>query len=297
MRYSSAVAFRTALEARLLEQSRTTGLSLARLRKSVVFARFLARLLHVAPDAWVLKGGLALDYRLGSKVRTTRDMDLAQVGSADAATEQLIEAQQVDLGDFLTFEVERTADLDEMDDGSAVRYHLKCSLAGRIFEECVIDVGFDIPAGWDPDVTQSPDLLDFAGIEPVDAPTLAVELHVAEKVHAYTRTYGEMHSPSSRVKDLIDIALIATHMTLNAATLLRALRDTFAHRRSHELPSRLPEPPGSWRSPYSRLADDVGVPRDLGDGFELAARMLDPLLSGEQSSGRWNPGRREWTMA
>ena len=48
MRYASAAAFRTALEQRLLNQSRETGTSLVRLRKTVVFDRLLARLMEVA---------------------------------------------------------------------------------------------------------------------------------------------------------------------------------------------------------------------------------------------------------
>lgn len=145
MRYGSASAFRTALEARLLEQSRRTSLSLVRLRKSVVFSRLLARVLAVAPDRWVLKGGLAMDYRFGSRVRTTKDMDLASIGDEEAAAEDLIAAQAVDLGDYFTFEIDRTGQLEEMDGATAVRYHVRSLLAGRLFEEVVIDVGFDLP--------------------------------------------------------------------------------------------------------------------------------------------------------
>ena len=37
---------------------------LVRLRKLVAFDRFLARLALAQPDAWILKGGLALQLRL-----------------------------------------------------------------------------------------------------------------------------------------------------------------------------------------------------------------------------------------
>jgi len=50
MRYTTATAFRAALEARLQVQARTTNRSLQRLRRVVVFDRLLARLLVVAPD-------------------------------------------------------------------------------------------------------------------------------------------------------------------------------------------------------------------------------------------------------
>lgn len=75
MRWGSPAAFRAALEARLKDEQ-TTEVGLSRLRKRVVFERLLARLAAVAPDAWVLKGGFALELRLGSSARSTRDVDV-----------------------------------------------------------------------------------------------------------------------------------------------------------------------------------------------------------------------------
>lgn len=294
MRYGSASAFRTALETRLLEHSHRTGLSLVRLRKSVVFSRLLARLLAVAPDRWVLKGGLAMDYRFGTRVRTTKDMDLASIGDEEAAAEDLIAAQGVDLGDYLNFEINRTGQLDEMDGGRAVRYHVRCLVAGRLFDEVVIDVGFDLPEGWDPEIVEGPDLLRFADIDPVEAPTLPLELQVAEKVHAYTRSYGDSGEPSTRVKDLIDLALIASEATLDAATLARALKETFEHRDQHDLPTALPEPPEHWRLPYGVLAREVDLPPNLTDGFTAASAMLDPVLRGTVTAGAWDRAKRSW---
>lgn len=297
MRYGSAHAFRRALETRLLDHSRQTGLSLVRLRKSVVFSRLLARLLAVAPDRWVLKGGLAMDYRFGTRVRTTRDMDLASIGDEEAATEDLIAAQAVELGDYFTFEIDRTGQLDEMDGARAIRYHVRCLLAGRLFEEVVIDVGFDMPMGWEPDVLQGPDLLGFADIDPVKAPTLPVELQVAEKVHAYARSYGDSGAPSTRVKDLIDLALIGTEATLDAATLARALKETFEHRDQHDLPITLPEPPARWRLPYGVLAREVDLPPNLSDGFAAASAMVDPVLGGTVTAGVWDRAKGDWEQS
>lgn len=294
MRYGSASAFRTALETRLLEHSRRSGLSLVRLRKSVVFSRLLARLLAVAPDRWVLKGGLAMDYRFGTRVRTTKDMDLASIGDEEVAAEDLIAAQGVALGDFFNFEINRTGQLDEMDGALAVRYHVRCLLAGRLFEEVVIDVGFDLPGGWDPEVVEGPDLLGFADIDPVEAPTLPLELQVAEKVHAYTRSYGDSGARSTRVKDLIDLVLVASAATLDAATLARALKETFEHRDQHEVPTRLPEPPAQWATPYRVLAREVELPPSLTNAFAAASAMLDPVLTGTVTDGRWDHGQGRW---
>lgn len=294
MRYASAAAFRQALEARLVVLSRDGGVSLVRLRKSVAFDRLLARLFAVAPDRWVLKGGLALDYRLGTKARTTIDIDLAGPGDEDRATADLLATGELDLGDHFLFAIERTAKLDQLVEGSAVRYHVRADLAGRLFEEFLLDVGFDFPAGWEPETLHGPDLLAFADIEPVEAPSLPLELQIAEKVHAYTRGYGQSGTASTRVKDLVDLALIASAAPLNADRLSRALRETFGRRDRHELPGALPRPPADWRVPYARMALEVGLAAELVRGYELAALLLDPVLSGDLGAAVWEPAARGW---
>ena len=59
-------------------EAERTGFNLARLRKRVAFELFLRRLAQVAPDRWVLKGALALDFRLGGASRSTKDIDLGR---------------------------------------------------------------------------------------------------------------------------------------------------------------------------------------------------------------------------
>ena len=71
MKYDSGSAFRRALEDRLRTHSLHSGIPLLRLRKMVAFDRFLARLLQHQPEGWILKGGLALQLRLGTETRTT----------------------------------------------------------------------------------------------------------------------------------------------------------------------------------------------------------------------------------
>jgi hypothetical protein len=294
VRYASAAAFRQALEARLVALSRGGGVSLVRLRKSVAFDRLLARLFAVAPDRWMLKGGLALDYRLGAKARTTMDIDLAGPDGEDAATADLLATGELDLGDHFSFAIERTGRLDQLVEGSAVRYHVQADLAGRLFEEFLLDVGFDFPAGWEPETLHGPDLLSFADIAPVEAPSLPLDLQIAEKVHAYTRGYGQSGIASTRVKDLVDLALIASASPVNADRLSRALQETFGRRARHELPGALPRPPADWRVPYARMALDVGLPAELARGYELAAGLLDPVLSGELGAAAWDPAAHGW---
>ena len=76
MKYATAAAFRQALDDRLKSEAESTGIGVSRLRKRVAFELLLRRLLTLAPDRWVLKGALALDFRLPMGTRPTKDIDL-----------------------------------------------------------------------------------------------------------------------------------------------------------------------------------------------------------------------------
>lgn len=171
MRYAGAGAFRTALEQRLLRQSEQTAVPLLRLRKLAVFDRLLARLMVAAPDRWILKGAVALHYRVGPTFRTTRDLDLGRQDDEQVATTDFHRAYSVDLGDYSVFSIQRTTKRDTLRDGIAVRYHLTAHVDGHPFEDVTIDVGFGDPPVSAPDTLRGPDLLSFAEIPPVEVPS------------------------------------------------------------------------------------------------------------------------------
>jgi hypothetical protein len=293
VKYQSGAAFRQALEQRLLTRSRDRGISLVRLRKAVVFDRLLVRLAIAAPDRWVLKGALALDFRMGDRTRTTKDMDLFHRDNETAATADLISAQAVEIDDYFTFDIEKVGAPGEEVEGLAVRYRVRAEVAGRRFEEVMVDIGFSDSLKWKPEPIRGPDLLAFADIEPIEVPVLPLEQHIAEKVHAYTKTYTHGRR-SSRAKDLVDLVLVKQFMALDAARLRNALVGVFEGRRQHGLPDRLPPPPTEWDVPYRKLAKEVGLDPDLRAGYAQAAALLDPVLAG-RAAGHWDPERGSWT--
>jgi hypothetical protein len=225
--------------------------------------------------------------------RSTRDMDLGRADDEDAAVEDLAAAQELALDDFFTFSALRTEALDDADDFRAIRFHVTAELAGRVFDQFVVDVGFTDSASWTPDSIETSDLLSFAGIEHIRVPALPLPQHIAEKVHAYTRTYGVSRRESTRPKDLVDILLIAGSEPLDAASLRAALVVTFDEREQQPLPSSLPPPPTSWEEPYRRLASEVEVEPALDKAFAEAAALLDPILAA-RADGEWDPRRRTW---
>ncbi len=294
MRYESAAAFRMALEQRMKTEAERTGSNLTRLRKRVAFELFLRRLAQAAPDRWVLKGALALDFRLGGASRSTKDIDLGRDDNEEAAIEDIAAAQRLRLDDFFAFAATRTDAFDEVDEFQAIRFHVRAELAERVFEQFILDIGFAKSASLEPDRVRTSDFLTFADIEPLELPAIPLAQHLAEKVHAYTRSYGTTGRPSTRPKDLIDILLIADSQSLEAAVVREALKHTFESRARQALPESLPVPPPEWAPDYGRLAEEVGLDPDLAVAFDRAAAFLDPVLAGE-TQGRWDAAVSAWT--
>jgi len=294
MRYASATAFRAALDQRLKTRSEQTGVALGRLRKRVAFELFLRRLIAVAPGRWVLKGAFALDLRLGVATRPTKDIDLGRDDSTDAAIEDIVAAQQLDLGDYFSFAATRTDAFVDTDEFAAIRFNVRAELAGLTFEQFIVDIGFSDPITWTPDMIATSDLLSFAEIEPIEVPAVPIAQHLAEKVHAYTRRYGVTQRASTRPKDLIDVLLIARAETIEATVLRDALEGTFQARARQSLPGALPEPPDDWRRPFAQLASELGIETDLHAAFLQAAEFLDPVLA-HMAKGHWEPRSRSWT--
>jgi hypothetical protein len=139
-------------------------------------------------------------------------------------------------------------------------------------------------------------LLDFADISPVHVPAVAIEQHIAEKLHAYTRTYAA-DVPSSRVKDLVDLVVIARTTTIDGERLTRAITEIFERRATHPVPHALPPPPSDWEQGWRTLVVNVPADEDLHIGYATATALLDPILNNKIPSGRWHPDISEWRRA
>lgn len=74
---------------------------------------------------------------------------------------------------------------------------------------------------------------------------------------------------------------------------MRALKATFAARRTHALPAALPDPAEAWARPYAALAKENSLPwTDLAGVTQAAKAFLDPILGGAE--GEWKPATLEW---
>jgi len=289
-RYDSPAAFRAAAEARLRNRARRLGVAAYILRRQAGLERLMARLTRAVPGRWALKGGLALEIALGQHARPSVDMDADHVLGSSAARADLQLAVAEDLGDHFTFAIVGSEDLSDGGVSLAVRYRIGCELGGRPFEPLQVDVTEAPPDPWDAEPAQRPGLLEELGLGPIQVLVAPLERQIAEKLHAYTRTYN---GGTTRAKDLVDFVLICRHARMDAHRLKDAIYSVFGRRGTHPVPDRLPAPPAELGVSYRREAIDVGIEPSSEAGYKLTAAWLDPVLACT-ASGAWDPDRAQW---
>lgn len=296
--YKTPESFKLALEQKIRDRAKKNGTTIDRERSLVVFDRLLARTGQEFGDFATLKGGLALELRL-FRARTTRDVDLRMMGSPVDVLARLQAAARLDLGDFMRFEIVPDPEHpDIMGDAAKYdghRFRAVCQIAGKRYADPFgIDVAFGDPIFGEPEVMTAPDVLDFIGVPPPTLRVYPIETHLAEKLHAYTmpRRDGRMNS---RVKDLPDLALLATTRPLRSEAIRGALAQTFAHRATHEVPRALPDPPPEWTSSYAQIAKQNKLTwLSLLEVTQAARRFLDPVL-GDNAPRMWSPQDWAWS--
>jgi hypothetical protein len=104
---------------------------------------------------------------------------------------------------------------------------------------------------------------------------IAREQQFAEKIHAYT---FPRNTANSRVKDLVDLALLIGSGGLDKQRILEALRLTFERRGTHDLASLVP-PPADWRIPFHALAEACGLPTNVAAVFAGVQAFVEEVLA------------------
>lgn len=264
--YKTAVDLRRAIEARLKSDAETKGTDYGRLRGIVVFDRIATRL-SASDQDWVIKGGTALEFRLGLRARATKDLDLVlRSAPSDGITlrEVLIETLAADVDrDRFAFTVGQPVDLDTDAAGNpGWRFSVDGALAGKTFTAVRVDVVLRPVELAATDRISLPGTLEFAGIRPRTIESADRSQHFAEKLHALTRDYGSR--PNTRVKDLVDLLLLIHDGLPPNQDLLAVVRHVYTARATHPMPTSIPDPPPAWRDEYPVLAAEAALgERDL----------------------------------
>lgn len=286
MTYDTPQALRMALEARLLSQAQETGVAIDRLRRRVVFQRIVTRLQRAEPGRWVLKGGMALEVRLGDDARLTKDVDLGlrdEVPEGDELRERLIDALSGDAdADRFTFAVGPAQRMAPDGGGHLTwRVGVTAELAARRFGAVKLDVS---PRAHELEATEMVDLpnaLAFAGLDSVEIEIVDVHRHAAEKFHAMTKDFGDREN--SRVRDLADLMLLREHGLLEPGALADAVTAVWSERDATAPPAQLPALPAGWQSRYEQLAAEYSIePSSFPAAEALAAQLWAQMFNPQE---------------
>ena len=291
MTFKSSTDFRRSVETKILQLHHASGIPLATIRKTIVFNRFLARLTMALPHGWVLKGGYFMQIQFHQKARTTRDVDLLFTEQREHIRDVLIKASMIHLPDWFTFEV-GVISAEGQEQEKTTRYEIHSLLDSHTFENFHMDINSsDILLG-KPVCIPSREILDIHEFSRFEIPCYSLSQQIAEKYHALTKPYGA--GVSSRVKDLVDILLIAGQKDLNFPRLRKTIITTFQNRNTHDLPPIVPRVLVLFPKEYSSLANKLDIrQKTVTEANSALAEFIAPLLSGD-SKKSWDHEHWKW---
>lgn len=267
------------------------SLSVAKRVEVEHFNRFLSRVFSEGNDSeWVLKGGTGILARVPSS-RSTRDIDLYREGfTLPQALDDLVRLADIDLGDHFRFEYARHTDSIGTDaqpytDG----YHVKFNIFIGVAAKGSLQVDLAVGAGATDDVvtTEPATALNVPRLSGNPYRLYPVVDQIADKVCATVAEYGDR--PSSREKDLVDLVVFAVTQDIEGTSLGIAIA-TEVRRRKME-PFTHFSVPKSWGAGYAKLSRSVpycAEYRTVELASELAARLIDPTLSGDADEKVWS---------
>lgn len=266
------------LERWLGEASQQSGVAAGRLRRWLGFM-VVAAMLDEARHAddgeplFLVKGGVAMELRVDTGARATKDFDTAFRESMDVVADHLDPALRAGHGDFTATRTE----LEPVKDTGAARCDIKLAYRGRP----VITVKMEVAAvegGMGGEVDHVPaKSLDHVGLTgPATVACIAVRWQIAQKLHACTETFetGE----NDRFRDLLDLQILGDLVADGEWPGVRAACiEVFEGRAKHIWPPTVTTYE-SWEAGYRNLADEtrfsvVDVGEAIGAVLRLIARI------------------------
>lgn len=222
---------------------------------------------------FTIKGAVALEMRLPSKARATKDLDLIV---DDVAEGELVAALRdaLDRGyqDF-TFRVK--GEPHRMPNDS-VRVEVALEYRGRGWGTIQVDLSPREGGRTEVEMVE-PLSLDPFGLDTPDVfPCLSLRYHIAQKIHAMTEPPVDEETPNERFRDLVDLLLMRA-LTTDLGAVRAACEEIFELRARHEWPPLL-DPPAFWEEPFAALAEEVELPvGSLADAVQEGTEFIEAI--------------------
>jgi Nucleotidyl transferase AbiEii toxin, Type IV TA system len=221
---------------------------------------------------FLLKGGAAMELRLGLKARASGDYDVAFRERTGDMFERLDEALAYE---FRGFTISRAEATDIRDIG-AKRVDLKLSFKGRSWQTVQLELAHsEGEAGQEIDrVLAIP--LDPVGIEgPREVACVSLRYQIAQKIHACT-TEPEPGRINDRSRDLIDLLLLRG-LVPHRGPVRAACVEIFNLRGMHAWPPRVTVY-DEWRTSYPEEAAELGFkPSDVDDAAARVQAFIEQI--------------------
>lgn len=244
------------LEQLITQWQKDSGQPVARLNlriAALMLAGALARVTNPDDqDVFAVKGGIAMELRLGDRARATRDVDLVMRGDTDELAE-LLDARLRDPYQGFTFR--RTA-IDDLPTRPHVKKtRVQVSFAGRSLTSLQLEIA-PLDTGQEEFETVAAPSLDTVGLAgPGLVMVLSVRWQIAQKLHAVTETFADGRE-NPRFRDLIDLQFLEA-LEPDLSAIRDACERLFAGRGQHPWPPDLATQP-AWRDSYAGLAGGLG---------------------------------------
>lgn len=230
---------------------------------------------------FIVKGGTAMQLRLGVRARATTDLDVVFAGRVeewlarfDAATVERT---------WNGFTVTRKAPPTQIEVNTEGyrpwRVPLQLRYEGREFGSVALEVAIDDAVAGHQDLIE-PDGIALAAFEidpPRLVPCLDVPYQIAQKLHACTEP---LPNGNDRVRDIVDIWLLEALLEPgDLSSVQTACIDTFRRRQRHAWPPTVCPSP-SWTRDYPLLiAEHPDAPPTLDDAIEYLTRLVTRIDS------------------
>ncbi|MEK7340207.1 MAG: nucleotidyl transferase AbiEii/AbiGii toxin family protein [Candidatus Rhabdochlamydia sp.] len=213
--------------------------------------------------------------------RATQDIDLfvkthTLVADQELILEYLQQDSSMNLSDFFEYQVSAPQLALTGPPYGGFRFPIESRVASRSFEKFHLDIGIGDICFEPLERLQGKGWLDFCGIPNPMYLVISVEQQFAEKIHAYT--LPREHGYNSRVKDLVDMALLIQLQQMSRKKLTTALKLTFSRRNTHVLPAALTHPPQEWKAAFEALANECNLKGDMKIIFCLVADFYEETM-------------------
>lgn len=284
---------RTAFEKRISQKAREDGVAVNRLRRAVSFMVLSAVLAKFVDEEgaplFLLKGGVAMELRMGLRARASKDYDTAFRAQLDRLSEVLGEASVHVHAEFrLTAGAARP-----IGPTSAVRIPIKIGYAR--YDWGSVDLEVSVAEGRSGDTSTieygdpSPALSVF-GLPDGDRVALfPLRYQIAQKLHACTEVRDGQDN--DRFRDLIDLILLAELVPESDLSAVRAAcEEVFALRSKQRWPPTVRIYP-LWPDQYRALATGMSFPiADVAVAAEAVMAFIGRIATaGLTTDGQQTP--------